>query len=87
MQEIDNNLNGVPEILFRYNSKSKWKRGKVSGMRMSKTGLRFKVYQFVNDTKVLDWDNTVKGLPGYKRCSGWFFFCWLPGKNISPKKS
>lgn len=69
-------------VFYRYNRKSKWRRGKVMEMRVSKRGISCKVYQFVEDAKVLDWRNRIKGVPQFKKRSGWFFFCWLPIENV-----
>lgn len=71
------------DVMFRYNVSSKWKHGKIGGIVSTKRGLRYKVYRFVENAKLLDWENRTNGLPNYKIVQAWVFFCWLPGKNIN----
>lgn len=47
-------------VFYRYNRRSKWRRGKVMEMQVSKKGISCKVYQFVEDATVVDWRNRIK---------------------------
>lgn len=78
MVETQEQIANSQKILYRYNKRSNWREGRLTEISNG----AHQVYSFEKKAKVLDWDNHKNGIPSFKFTAGWFFFCWLPSKNI-----
>lgn len=69
------------DVLYKYNRRGKWKRGRVSKIMVGKNTM-CKVHVFAEEAKVINWEERINGMPTTKKISGWFFMYWIPIQRV-----